>query len=461
MAKDYKKKRKKFIDKFRKVLPKYKAYLPDIFYPNQKANIESNSWFDITKYKSKKVDNGKYNLNLEFPNESMRCQKVKMILNNKQKLIINKWFDIYTDMYNETLKYIRNQSNIFKNEVIKKKLSNYDKNIIDKYKLRAQLKNVKDNLILQSQIKEINDNTKIQSHTLDYAIRQLVSNIKSAITNTRKGNIKRFRLKFWKYNRPSKTIDIEKQYIKNNKICYNILGDIKYFYNNEECDLKDIDSGVKINYNSITNEYLLLIPIKTKIKEIKKNKNLISLDPGLRTYMTGLSDDEVIKIGTNVNTTIKKYIERLNNIKENEKIPNKIKKKNEIKINGKIYNKIDDMQWKTIKYLTSNYKTILLGDMSAKSIVAKNRSVLDNLTKVSCLRLRYYDFRRRLEYKCIQTKTNYKLVNECYTSKICSLCGNYNEKLQGAKIYDCRECLKKIDRDVNGCRNIMIKSLMV
>ena len=273
----------------------------------------------------------------------MRCQKVKMILNNKQKLIINKWFDIYTDMYNETLKYIRNQSNIFKNEVIKKKLSNYDKNIIDKYKLRAQLKNVKDNLILQSQIKEINDNTKIQSHTLDYAIRQLVSNIKSAITNTRKGNIKRFRLKFWKHNRPSKTIDIEKQYIKNNKICYNILGDIKYFYNNDECDLKDIDSGVKINYNSITNEYLLLIPIKTKIKEIKKNKNLISLDPGLRTYMTGLSDDEVIKIGTNVNTTIKKYIERLNNIKENEKIPNKIKKKNEIKINRKIYNKIDDM----------------------------------------------------------------------------------------------------------------------
>jgi len=47
--------------------------------------------------------------------------------------------------------------------------------------------------------------------------------------------------------------------------------------------------------------------------------------------------------------------------------------------------------------------------------------------KTACLRTRYYDFQKRLEYK---------LVDECYTSKICSLCGNYNEKLKGDKIYN-------------------------
>ena len=49
--------------------------------------------------------------------------------------------------------------------------------------IRNNLKSEKNNILNNSQIKGISKNTCIPAHTLDYAVRQLSSNIKSAITN--------------------------------------------------------------------------------------------------------------------------------------------------------------------------------------------------------------------------------------------------------------------------------------
>jgi hypothetical protein len=56
-------------------------------------------------------------------------------------------------------------------------------------------------------------------------------------------------MKFMKHDKPSKILEIEKQYIKNNMICPNILGSIKYLYNNKEYTLPELSSNVKINYS--------------------------------------------------------------------------------------------------------------------------------------------------------------------------------------------------------------------
>jgi transposase len=92
--------------------------------------------------------------------------------------------------------------------------------------------------------------------------------------------------------------------------------------------------------------------------------------------------------------------------------------------------------------------------MSPKSIVRKESKVLTNSQKVACLRTKYFVFRQRLEFKCKERGNVYKLVNEKYTSKTCSYCGEYKENLGGNKIYECDYCLTQIDRDVNGARNI-------
>jgi len=82
--------------------------------------------------------------------------------------------------------------------------------------------------------------------------------------------------------------------------------------------------------------------------------------------MTGLSENSAYKIASNINNHIKIKLKRLENIKNNNNIPLKIKKKNEKIINRKIYNLIDEMHWKIIKFLTTNFNNILLGDMPLK-----------------------------------------------------------------------------------------------
>jgi putative transposase len=176
--------------------------------------------------------------------------------------------------------------------------------------------------------------------------------------------------------------------------------------------------------------------------------------------MTGLSENGAYKIAPNINKHIKMKLKKLENIKNNNNIPLKIKNKNEKIINRKIYNQVEDLHWKTIKFLTTNFNNILLGDLSAKSIVKKSNKVLSPLMKTACMRSRYYEFSKRLKYKCELTKSKFKLVNEYYTSKTCSKCGNYNNKLKGEKIYACDNCNFIFDRDLNACRNIMFKSLL-
>ena len=470
-------KRNSFLKKFIDVVNDHKNNLPKFnkckFY--KQKSIKTDSWFDITKTINKtkrypvvesfdKIDECKY-----------KQIKVKMILTDIHKEILQNWFKTTTLIYNEALHYIRENYKFTKKEIVrdilKTEITKSNK-FSNKWHVRKQLRYIKnkmqkDNTIIINKKytkNKQNIKCKIDIHTLDKTIFQLVQNIKSSVTNMLNGNIKRFRLKFWKYTRPSKIIELEKNKISKGILCKSIFGKlsdkIEYMYDGEPYDISQIDSDFKINYNSITNEYFLLVSVKINKNEINNNGKIIVLDPGLRTFMTGLSDNESLKIGTNVHERIKKYIKRLNKIKNNKNIPLKIQKKNEKLINKKISNKINDLHWKTINYLVSNYETIFLGDMSAKSIVKKHNSVLSKESKVACLRTQYFNFRLRLKYKCSVNNRKFKLVNEYYTSKTCSLCGNYNYKLGGNKTYNCNKCKCTLDRDINGCRNIYMKQFI-
>ena len=98
--------------------------------------------------------------------------------------------------------------------------------------------------------------------------------------------------------------------------------------------------------------------------------------------------------------------------------------------------------------------------MSAKDIVNRNNSVLNKFQKIACLRTKYFLFKTRLEFKCKLNNVYFKYIDESYTSKTCSICSNYNKDLGGSKIYCCTKCNNTIDRDINGARNIYIKSFL-
>ena len=332
---------------------------------------------------------------------------------------------------------------------------------INYYDIRKSLYESKHKICKNSQIIDIDNDTKIRIHDLDEAIKLACTNYKSAITNLQKDKIKHFRIRYWKHTKKIKTMDLEKSNFKCNTIRKKILGNVNGIYNGTLFDF-NIKHDCKLSYNSLTDEYTLYVPIEEKKdKEKEFNNNIVSLDPGIRTFLSGISDNTIIKIGDNSQRKIKYYLKRIDKINNNKEIPKNKKKKLERKYNKKIMNYTDEIHWKSINYLTKNYKSILIGNMSSKQIVSNSRrGGLTSMTKRICNMYRFYVFRRRLMDKCNKRNNNYKCVNESYTSIICSVCGAEADNLGSKRVYNCRSCNIKLDRDINGARNIYLKSAM-
>jgi len=432
---------KKHLCKFKSLINKHKN---KIWCPNANLkykNIKTNSCYDIKKYTTKIKYDCKFKKNNKKEIKNIiKSKKYDMILTKNQKNILQNWLCAYGVMYNKTLHYIKNT--YIKSGIL----------LLNFYKIRKLLKDVKDNIINKShKCKE----KRIRVHIIDTAIKLVVSNYKSALTNYKKGYIKNFRIKYWRKNKKNKICTIEKEFFKKGELCKSVFGRIKYKYNKKNVKL-NIKSSCKLHYNIQTKKYTLYVPIKVKVTPTN-NKGIISLDPGIRTFMNGLTKNSVIKIGNNCNNKIKEKLKRLDKIKNNKNVPNKIKRKNEILINRKITNMVDELQWKSIKYLTDNYGNILIGDMSVKRIVNNKTSNINKMVKRIAYKMRFYVYRQRLEYKCKLHNIGLKIIDERYTSKICSYCGWYNKNLGGKKEYKCDDCKRNMDRDVNGCRGIYIK----
>ena len=438
------KKRRKYKDEILFMEQNIDDFHSDIWLPphNLPVNIVKNnpSWFSIKESKSINTDFINHDIDPDpYEFELYKSKKILLDLTNRQKKIINKWLKSSICMYNETLKYIKEQ---FLED------SDFYPNF---YKVRSALNKIKQKIC--------NFDGSIKIHDLDSTIQLVCTNYKSAITNFQNGNIKHFRMRYWKHNKSIKIMGLEKNNFKNGTIREKILGQVKCFYNNSRCYTDNIDCDCKLMHDTIENKYYLLVPKMLKEKEIEDRSEMISLDPGTKTFLTGITEDKVVEIGKECKAIIRKYLKRTDKINNNKEIPEKKKRKLEKVYNRKIKNKVDELHWKTIDYLTKNYDKILIGDLSSKKVVNNKTSNLSDMEKRIILRFNFYVLRKRLEYKCALRKCEYKKVDERYTSKMCSECGELKNDLGNDRIFECERCERVIGRDVNGARNIYIKSI--
>ena len=414
-------------------------------------NLNTNTWFNLYESKSKRNKFDLPNIKTEtFDNNViLKTKQVKLKLNDIQKKIINNWMHSYIKMYNETLK------------LIKHKYKQNSKSKLSFYSIRKELYDIKHKISEKSQLYFNNKtkNNKICIHELDLAIKLACFNYKSAISNLKNKNIKNFRIRYWKFNKKIKHIDFESNVFESGSIKKNILGKIEGFYDSKPFDFTEIIHDCRLKYNGLIKEYILYVPTEVKTEKIKKRNKVISLDPGIRTFMTGISENKIVKIGDDVSDKIKSYLIKIDKINNRHELPKSIVDKYNKYYNKKINNYVNELHWKTIDYLTKTYDTILIGNMSSKEIISKKQK-LNKMRKRINTKLRFYLFHNRLKYKCQVRENKLKVVNETYTSKICSNCGNEHKNLGSSKTYECSKCNIKLCRDINGARNIYTKSLI-
>ena len=431
--------------KYSKQIPLYNCFI------DKKTNIVNNR-YGVSNHIEQNITNMKHNYkfnnNISNATEFIKCKKVILCIKDSYKNKLLQCFADYIDMYNTVIKY-------------------FNKNGYSIYDFRK----------IRSKLKDEKKKYSAPSHVLDGAIKLGCTSLKSALTNKKNKNIKDFKLKTIKHNKKSKIIDVEQCYFKSEYIFKRFLKEkIK---NTENYDYTNINCDCKIHYNVKKDRFTLLIPIKTKIKEVA-TENQISIDMGQRTFITGLTNNKIIEIGTTLSNSIENSLKRVdryeklidekkrNNITKKRGIeklitkketPNRKLKRRVREIRTKIKNRIKDTHWKIINYLTKTYKNITVGNWSTKDCIKKETSKLGKMNKRIVSTMSVYRFKERLKYKSESRKINLQIVNEAYTTQMCSYCSKLDKQIGSSKIYDCRSCGKKLDRDVNSCRNMMMLGL--
>ena len=471
-------------------IPKYKSLIVDVFPTSSQKHLLFN-WFDanihmynfvISYFKSSKVPTNLHilkKLNLQYynllnlhkgNNKILKNQKniqqklikkltlfYKKTKSKKNALEINKLQKSLYDL-KLTIKNLNiNNDKQFKSHCkLKKEINKLNKKInstINFYNVRKSLLKTKKDIIFKSG----KLGNSICTHVLDSIIHLAISNMSSIKSNFLNGNIKTFRLKYWRHSKKNKILIVEKEYITNGHIFEKILGKMKYMYNKKPYIL-DKNSSLKLIYYKDTNQYKLYVSEKIEQQQVEpKNvtEKFICIDQNISPFIVGRTNNEIIKIGINLSKRVKNYIKRIDKINEAKNLTEKIRRLKESRYYKKIKNIVDEIHWKTIKNITNNYKYVVIGDVSLKEATKKGSSVLNKLTKRVGLMERLSEFRNRLKYKYLVNGIKYKMVDEWGTSKTCSNCGEYKRDLKGEKIIKCINC-KPQDRDVNSATCITL-----
>ena len=106
-------------------------------------------------------------------------------------------------------------------------------------------------------------------------------------------------------------------------------------------------------------------------------------------------------------------------------------------------------------YLCKNYENIILPSFETSNML---RGKLNKKVKTVLQRQSQYKFKEHIKAKSEEYGSQIYIVTEEYTSQSCGICGKLSKNYKN-RIKKCSFCKTKIDRDINGSRNILIKNM--
>lgn len=415
-----------------------------------------------------------------------QTRKVRFYPNKLQKELFNKCFNIHRYFYNKAVHEINTRFDSRKKEFIDSptcviEACNQEKDK-DSFLCKKHQKRklpwklgityfTISKLILKSdkEIKNTPDEwqSEVPYDTRNLAIKAAVSAYTACIANLQNGNIKKFRLQYKQKNRQRRIFWVDDKALKiRDNNCFIFLKRLKTnsqlrLRNKMKDRLPDNNtSDLKIQY--VNGAYYLLFSSPKEQKEVDQKHDIIALDPGVRTFQTGYSPDNmVIKMGEERTAKLRelhKKIDHLRSIKSHYKGKTKrnIEKRLD-KLSSKVSNIVHDLHCQSASMLTKTFKNIFLPEFGTSKVL--DGSKLHSSTNRMMGTLSFYKFKCKLQQLGDKYGSNVFIVNESHTTMTCTNCGYLNKNVNGLKTIVCPDCNISIDRDISGSRNIYLKNL--
>ena len=187
------------------------------------------------------------------------------------------------------------------------------------------------------------------------------------------------------------------------------------------------------------------------LKKVKKEYSSVGVDLGVKT-LAYCSDKKVFEN----NKFLKKALKKLKRIQKKHSRRTKGGKNREkmreilAKQHFKVANQRKNSLHEITSYLTRTKSRVVIEDLNVSGML-KNRKLARSIADCG-----FYEFRRQLEYKGLRYGCIIVIANRWFpSSKTCSHCGWYNKDLKlKDRIFRCKECGLKIDRDLNAAINL-------
>ena len=261
------------------------------------------------------------------------------------------------------------------------------------------------------------------------------------------GGFRGEKLGFVKTTQPLPRIPKDSHY-KNPRISF----DGKYWYLSFSYEVLDIsvdltdlvigvDLGVKNLATLSTGEFIENINKSRRVKQLEKQ--LRREQRHLARQMQANTKGYLTTANGGRKPIYKRPLELCSNIQETKR---KIKL-----IHRKLHSIRMNHLHQTTFYLVKQLpKGIVLEDLNVKGML-KNKHLAKHIQNAM-----FYEFRRQLEYKCLQYDIYLVVADRFYpSSKTCSYCGSIKSDLKlKERVYKCDSCGLEKDRDLNAAENL-------
>ena len=224
-----------------------------------------------------------------------------------------------------------------------------------------------------------------------------------------------------------------------------------------------IDYDCRLVLDRLGNFYLH-VPLFVPVESQDRTREWVALDPGVVSFMVGWSPGgSAFDIAHSDVSRLYRLCHGLDKLlKETESTKRRHRRRLEraqFRMRKRLRNLVDEVHWKTIRFLCSKFTDIVIPEFRVKDMISKTgKRMIRKKTVRQMLSWGHYRFRQRLISKAALMDVRIHVRSEEYTSKTCGRCGTIGCGNLNNRSLTCFKCGYVVGRDMNGARNIFLKN---